>query len=132
MVGARRVTSRHRRRSGAAACGDGGSVTAEFAVAVPVLVVLLAAALTAVSAVTAQLRCVDAARETARAAARGDGDGVMIGRRIAPGESSVTVDGDAESVRAVVTARVRPLGPWFPAPTVTATAVAAREPGGAP
>ncbi|MDP9241529.1 MAG: pilus assembly protein, partial [Actinomycetota bacterium] len=51
---------------------DGGSVTAELATALPVLVFLLAVALGAVGAVTAQLRCVDAAREGARAAARGE------------------------------------------------------------
>ncbi len=53
-----------------AGSADRGSVTAELAVALPALVLLLLAGLTAVQAVTVQLRCVDAAREAARAAAR--------------------------------------------------------------
>jgi hypothetical protein len=112
--------------------GDRGSVTAEMAVAVPALVVLLAAALTAVSAVTAQMRCVDAARESARAAARGDGDPAAVGRRVAPPGATVTVAAHGDSVRAVVTAAVRPVGRWLPAPVVSATAVAAHERNGAP
>ena len=116
-----------------------GTVTAELAVALPVLVVLLVAALTAVSAVTTQMRCVDAAREAVRAAARGEADGADLGRNVAPEGATVTVQeddvatpNDGGTVRAVVSAPVRPLGPWFPAPTVTVTAVAAREPGGLP
>ena len=45
-------------------------VTAETAVVLPVLLVVLAGAVAAVTVVGAQLRCVDAAREGARAAAR--------------------------------------------------------------
>ena len=53
-----------------------GSVTAEFAVALPALIAVLAVAMSAVAAATAQVRCVDAARcvrrpaRAARAAAR--------------------------------------------------------------
>ena len=52
--------------------GDGGMATAELAVVLPVLVLLVAAGLTAISVLLAQLRCVDGAREAARAAARGE------------------------------------------------------------
>jgi hypothetical protein len=99
-----------------------------------VLVVLLAAALTAVTAVTAQMRCVDAARESARAAARGDADPAAVGRRVAPKGATVTVTVAAREagVRAVVAVEVRPLGRWLPAPAVSATAVAAHERDGAP
>jgi hypothetical protein len=107
-------------------------VTAETAVAVPTLVVLLVAALTAVTALTAQMRCVDAARETVRAAARGDDAAVTLGLRIAPKGATVVLGGDAQAVRAVVTAPVRPLGRWLRVPTVTATATAAREHDGRP
>jgi hypothetical protein len=117
-------------------------VTAEAAVVLPVLVVLLVAALSAIAAVTAQMRCVDAARESARAAARGDPGAVTLGRRIGPSGAHVTVtresesnsgsDSDTGTIRSVVVARLRPLGPWFPAVTVRATAVAAAEPGRAP
>ena len=47
-------------------------VTAETAVVLPVLLLVLAGAVAAVTVVGAQLRCVDAAREGARAAARGE------------------------------------------------------------
>ena len=46
-------------------------VTAETAVVLPVLLFVLAGAVAAVVVVGAQLRCVDAAREGARAASRG-------------------------------------------------------------
>ena len=97
--------------------------------ALPVLVLLLAVAVTAVSAVTSQLRCVDAAREAARAAARGAPDAVAVGRRVAPTGAQLTVESGGEQVRAVVRFRVRPLGGWLPGPEVSATAVAEPEPG---
>jgi Flp pilus assembly protein TadG len=109
--------------------GERGTATAELAVALPVLVVLLVAALTAVSAVTTQMRCVDAAREAVRAAARGDAAGATLGRNVAPQGATVTVEGP---VGTDAGGTVRPLGRWLPAPTVTATAVAAREPDGLP
>lgn len=105
-----------------------GSVTAELAVAMPALVLLLAVALTAVSAVTTQMRCVDAAREAARAAARGDADAAGWGRRVGPPGATVTVSADAGHVRVVVIGRAAPIGSWLPAPEVRATALAAREP----
>ncbi len=90
---------------------------------------LLAVAVTAVSAVTAQLRCVDAAREAGRAAARGEPDAAGIGRRVAPDGARVTVQTGGDTVRAAVSVRVRPFGGWLPGPTVSATAVAVPEPG---
>jgi Flp pilus assembly protein TadG len=57
-----------RRRAGRFA-GEAGMVTAETAVVLPVLLLVLAGAVAAVTVVGAQLRCVDAAREGARAAA---------------------------------------------------------------
>ena len=52
-------------------------VTAETAVVLPVLLLVLAGAVAAMIVVGAQLRCVDAAREGARAAARGDPIGAV-------------------------------------------------------
>lgn len=106
-------------------------MTAELAVGLPALVVLLLAALTAVSAVVTKLECVDAAREAARAAARGE-PGEAAGRRVAPDGAVVTVASDGELVRATVSSRVRPLGPYLPGIQVTAAAVAEREPGSEP
>ncbi|MQA25338.1 MAG: hypothetical protein GEU94_07685 [Micromonosporaceae bacterium] len=108
--------------------GDRGSVTAELAVGLPALVLLLLASLTAVSAVITKLECVDAAREAVRAEARGE-HGVTAGRRVAPDGARVRVGGQGETVRAIVSTRVRPLGPYLPGIEVSATAVAEREPG---
>jgi hypothetical protein len=105
-----------------------GSVTAELAVGLPALVLLLLAALTAVSAVTTKLQCVDAAREAVRAAARGE-SGTAAGKRVAPSGASVSVSTEGGTVRASISTRVRPLGPYLPGIDVNATAVAEREPG---
>jgi Flp pilus assembly protein TadG len=110
---------------------DRGSVTAELAVALPVLLLLLLAGLTSVNAVATKMRCVDAAREAARAEARGE-PGVATGERAAPDGAVVTVDGQGDVVRAAVRTVVRPLGGRLPGFPVEAYAVAAREPDQAP
>ncbi|MEV6523362.1 TadE family type IV pilus minor pilin [Longispora sp. NPDC051575] len=107
--------------------GDAGSATVELAACLPAMVLLLLAGMTAVMAVVGQVRCVDAAREAARAQARGS-DGVLAGRRAAP-EAAVSVTQSGESVRARVVLVVRPFGLRLPGVTVSADAVAAREPG---
>ncbi len=107
--------------------GDRGSFTAELAVGLPALMLLLFAALTGVGAVTTRGQCVDAAREAALAASRGD-SGEVAGQRAAPPGAVVEVDLGAEVVTARVRAPVRLLGAHLPAITVEATAVAAREP----
>ncbi|MEV7009567.1 TadE family type IV pilus minor pilin [Streptosporangium sp. NPDC051022] len=109
-----------------------GSVTAETAVALPALVVVLAAALWTVAAVGAQLECVDAARAGALAASRGESlervrEGVLSA---APPGARVTVTRSTEITRVEVSASVRPRwGAVLPAVTVQATAVSATEPG---
>ena len=107
--------------------GDRGSFTAELAVGLPALMLLLFAALTGVGAVTTKGQCVDAAREAALAASRGD-SGEVAGQRAAPPGAVVEVDLDVEVVTARVRAPVRLLGAHLPAIMVEATAVAAREP----
>lgn len=110
---------------------DRGSATAELAAALPVLVLLLAVALGAVGAVTAQLRCVDAAREGARAAARGEpaarAAGVA-GQVAPPGAQVVVGPGGAGMVAVTVSSRVPLAGRLLPV-TVRGRAVAAVEPG---
>jgi hypothetical protein len=63
---------------------DRGSATVELAVALPAVVLLLVAGLTAVAAVTFKLGCVATARDNALAVARGEGlstsDGVAARR----------------------------------------------------
>jgi hypothetical protein len=90
---------------------------------------LLIAGLTAVGAVTTKIQCVDAAREGALAAGRGEA-GVVAAARVAPSGSAITVTEDAETVTVTVTSPVRMLGSHLPAITITARAVAAVEPSG--
>src|SRR5882757_7128413 len=59
-------------RAGPAGRGDGGYVTAEAAVVIPVLVTLTGLLIWGLMAGAAQVRCVDAARAGARAAARSE------------------------------------------------------------
>jgi Flp pilus assembly protein TadG len=105
-------------------------VTAETAVVLPVLLLVLAAAVAAVVVVGDQLRCVDAAREAARAAARGDPAAAVtaIGRRAAPSGAQVSVATSQDDVLISVTATVSPLGPLPFRVTLSARAVALREP----
>jgi Flp pilus assembly protein TadG len=109
---------------------DGGMATAELAVVLPTLVLVIAAALTMVSVVLAQVRCVDAAREAARAAARGEPAGVIRSAaiRAAPAGAGVTVGGAGEEVLVTVSARAGRIGGLLPAFQVSASAVALREP----
>jgi Flp pilus assembly protein TadG len=107
-------------------------VTAETAVVLPVLLLVLAAAVSAITVVGAQLRCVDAAREGARAAARGDEPATVtaLAARAAPDGAVTAVDVVADGeVRVTVTVPVSPLGPVPLLFTVTAEAVARLEPG---
>jgi Flp pilus assembly protein TadG len=107
-------------------------VTAETAVVLPVLLLVLAGAVAAVTVVGGQLRCVDAAREGARAAARGESVAVVtaLAERGAPEGAVAAVTTDGEDVRVTVSARIAPLGPVPLQITVSAEAVALREPGG--
>jgi len=108
--------------------GDRGSFTAELAAGLPALMFLLLAGMTAVGAVTTKAQCLDAAREAALAASRGEA-GTAAGARTAPPGAVVTVSLDGEVVTATVRAPVRALGARLPQLTVSATAVAAVEPG---
>ena len=108
---------------------DGGMATAELAVVLPALVLVIAAGLTMVSVVLAQVRCVDAAREAARAAARGESADVVRSAAVrAAAAASVEVGSAGEEVRVTVSARAGGLGVLLPAFHVSASAVALREP----
>jgi Flp pilus assembly protein TadG len=111
-----------------------GMVTAETAVVLPVLLLVLAGAVAAVTVVGAQLRCVDAAREAARAAARGEPLDVVhaIVARTAPSGAGTAIADAGDEVRVLVSARIAPLGPLPLRVQVRATAVAQREPGTVP
>ena len=109
--------------------GDRGTVTVEAALALCSLVVVLALVLAAVSAVAAQLRCVDAAREAARLTARGEQDRAEnLARRIAPRGAMVQVSVRGDEVTARVS--VDPVAGLLPGIEVGAEAAAVLEPGG--
>jgi Flp pilus assembly protein TadG len=112
--------------------GEAGMVTAETAVVLPVLLLVLLCAVAAVTVVGAQLRCVDAAREGARAAARGETAAVVaeLAGAVAPDGAVTTVQPAGELVRVTVSVEVSPLGPVPLRTRVSAEAVAQREPGG--
>lgn len=113
---------------------DRGMVTAETALALCGLVIVTLAMVWVVSVVALQARCTDAARDTARAVARGESLAVSreAGRRSAPAGASIVtrVRGDLATVEVNVDARP----PWpalahLPPVTVGARAVVALEPG---
>jgi hypothetical protein len=73
---------------------------------VATLVTVLVLCLAGITAVSMQLRCIDAAREAARLAARGDErSAVAAARGVAPDGAAVELRRDGEFVIATVTAR---------------------------
>ena len=106
-------------------------VTAELAACLPVLMLVLAVAVSAVSVAGVRVRAQDAAREAARAAARGDpGQARQLAQRAAPGATIDVVTSGTEVV-AVARITVHPLASWLPAVRVSERAVAAVEPSAA-
>ncbi|MBO1267616.1 TadE family type IV pilus minor pilin [Arthrobacter cavernae] len=123
-------------RAGPAAAGwhpgpgkDRGAVTAEFAVALPAVLLLLAFLLAGSAAGIMQFRLEEAARAGARALARGESTGLVddVVRRLAGQGATAVVAEDGEWVTVTASARVPgPLGtiiPW----TLSATASARGE-----
>jgi hypothetical protein len=106
-------------------------VTAEVAVALPLLVVLTLAGVFAVAFGQARLRCVDAASEAARAVARGDSASADRLATAAAGRP-VQLTQVSRGADTVVTVRmtVRGVG-WLPSMTLTESATAATEPSAA-
>jgi len=103
----------------------------EAALALCSLVAVLALMLAAVSAVAAQLRCVDAAREAARLTARGEPDRAeQLARRIAPRGATIAVTVSGDDVLARVSAN--PVPGLLPGLQVGAEAAAVMEPVEAP
>ncbi len=109
-----------------------GAATAELAMALPLLIAVTIGLVWLLSVGLAQIRAVDAARETARAVARGDSqaEAVRRGQEVAPAGGRVSVHDDGAEVRVVVEARVSGPGGLLgalPGVTVSAVAVAASE-----
>lgn len=90
------------------------------------MVVVLGMCVAGLTAVSMQVRCVDAAREAARLAARGDdGSASAVARGIGPSGAVLHLRRDGEFVIAIVTTKA----PLLPGINITADAVAAVEPG---
>jgi len=107
-----------------------GAVTAETVMVLPVLVAVALGLAWLLAVAATQVRVVDAARETARAAARDDSGAAALGRRVAPAGSAVTLHSEGDTVVAQVRAHVRAPGGllrFLPGVEVHAEAVAARE-----
>jgi Flp pilus assembly protein TadG len=130
-AGRRRDLASRRHRREQPSTRDEGFATAEAAVVLPALVLVLVLAIGVVVSVGAQLRCVDAARVGARAAARGDSDAAIRSATaaVAPRGAVVTVRRAGTTVQVVVRARVLGTG-VLPAVPVDASATAEREPSG--
>jgi Flp pilus assembly protein TadG len=104
-------------------------VTAELAVALPALVVVMVAAVYGVALVTAQLRCTDAAAIAARLAARGEGTVAVRSTALAaaPSGARLGVVESATTVTASVAVRVSLPGLSGLLPGVTVTGRAADD-----
>ncbi len=109
---------------------EAGMITAEFAAVLPAVVLVLGVLLNTVAIGIDQIRCVDAARAVARAAARGESPAAAerVGARSAPDGARVTVGTDGDRVRARVEAGVPgPFGWLMDGRELGSTAVAALE-----
>ena len=109
--------------------------TAELAVAMPVLVALLVLALSAVTTVLDTVRCLDAARSTARVLARGDdaSHALSTGRVLAPQGATFSTSSSDGAVEVRVSAPASPALRWLGVTSPTsARAVAVREDRGGP
>ncbi|MBZ5739105.1 TadE family type IV pilus minor pilin [Nocardioides mangrovi] len=109
-----------------------GAATAELALTLPLLIAVTIGLVWLLAVGAAQVRAVDAARETARAVARGDDEGAAVarGQQVAPAGSRVVVTDRGDEVVAEVTGSVGGPGGLFgflPSVTVTARSVAAAE-----
>ena len=109
-----------------------GAATAETAAVLPVLAAAVLVFVWMLSLAVTQVRVVDAARETARAAARSDSadDAVAAGRRVAPANARFSVSERGDQVVVTVVSKVAgPAGmfDFLPLPQARATATAALE-----
>lgn len=113
---------------------ESGAATAELAMALPLLVAVTVGLVWLLAVGAAQIRVVDAAREAARAAARGDGrdEAVARGLQVAPQGARVSITVAGDRVSASAAGPVPGPGGLFdflPGVTVEADAVAALERG---
>lgn len=112
--------------------GERGAVTAELALGLPLVLAVTVGLVWLLAAASAQIRVVDAARESARSVARGDSEASAraVASTIAPegADVRVVIEGD----RVAVTASADVAGPggmfdFLPGITVSSRAVALME-----
>jgi hypothetical protein len=106
-------------------------VTAEFAVVLPAVVLVLALSLGAMGLAWDQVRCVDAARAGARAASRGDSYEavILVASRAAPSGALVSMGRSSDLIRVSVVSRPRVAASLLPGwLRASSTASAVREP----
>jgi hypothetical protein len=96
----------------------------EGALAIASLVTVLMLCLAGATALSMQVRCIDAAREVARLAARGGATGGVAGGLAPPGAAV-----ELRSTGGYVVARVTDRAPILPGVVISGEAVAALEPG---
>jgi len=112
---------------------EGGTVTVELAMVLPVLMATIVAGLWAVGLVISNIRCVDGARDAARAVARGESaeTAQQLGLRAAPPAAAIEISHDGSDVRVVVSAKVDPKSAvfgGFPTVPITCHATVQAEP----
>lgn len=117
-----------RRRPG----GERGAVTAELALGLPLVLAVTVGLVWLLAAASAQIRVVDAARESARSVARGDSESAAraLAAQIAPSGAAIEVA--VAGGRVTVTASAQVDGPgglfdFLPGVTVRSRAVAVLE-----
>jgi len=120
------------RRAGSAQREERGAVTAEMALALPVLISLLLLGIWSIGLVVLNIRCIDAARDVARAVARGESpeEATAIGRRTVP-TGTIVIAREASDIKVTVTAvpaHQPPLLSLLSPTTLTATATLQAEP----
>ena len=113
-----------------------GAVTAEAAVVIPLLLAVAMALVWLVALAATQVRVVDAAREAARAAARGEPDAASVerGRQVAPDGARIEISRGGGVVTVRVASEVSGPGgllAFLPPVPVSSEAVAAEEPAAA-
>jgi Flp pilus assembly protein TadG len=118
-----------RTRRGRRKQNDRGAVTVEAAVAMTAFAVVLSLALTMLMAAADQIRCVDAAREAARLAARGEPElAKEAAVKLAPRDAEITINAEGEQIE--VTVHATPADGLLPGVHLQAEAFAVREPDG--
>lgn len=93
---------------------DRGSATAEFAIVLPVVLLMLGVCLSAIGVAASAIRLQDATADAARIVARGEGEGSAASRvtsEVAGARLGVTRSGDYVCVTTSATAKLGPL--WF-------------------